>query len=85
MPMRWRCPPLNSCGNQFTAAGFASPAATWGNILAEGGTRLFLAPWIANLAALSIIILVWGIIMRGHGLREHYDPNRLGGDGLRTP
>jgi peptide/nickel transport system permease protein len=58
--------------------GIPPPAATWGNILAEGNTRLFIAPWIANLAGLAIIVLVWGVNMLGNGLREHYDPRLAG-------
>ena len=58
--------------------GHPPPAATWGNILAEGNTRLFIAPWIANLADLAIIILVWGVNMLGNGLREHHDPRLVG-------
>jgi peptide/nickel transport system permease protein len=65
---------LQETALSFLGLGLPPPAATWGNILAEGGTRLFIAPWIANLAGLSIILLVWGVNMLGNGLREHYDP-----------
>ena len=65
---------LQETALSFLGLGLPPPAATWGNILAEGGTRLFIAPWIANLAGLSIIALVWGVNMLGNGLREHYDP-----------
>ena len=65
---------LQETALSFLGLGLPPPAATWGNILAEGGTRLFVAPWIANLAGLSIIALVWGVNMLGNGLREHYDP-----------
>jgi hypothetical protein len=54
------------------------PAATWGNILVERNTRLFIAPWTANLAGVAIIVLVWGVNMLGDGLREHYDPRLAG-------
>lgn len=69
---------LQETALSFLGLGLPPPAATWGNILAEGNTRLFIAPWIANLAGLSIIALVWGINMLGNGLREHYDPHMLG-------
>ncbi len=62
----------------FLGLGLPPPAATWGNILAEGNTRLFVAPWIANLAGLSIIVLVWGVNMLGNGLREQFDPQMTG-------
>lgn len=68
---------LQETALSFLGLGLPPPAATWGNILAEGNTRLFIAPWIANLAGLSIIALVWGVNMLGNGLREHYDPRMV--------
>jgi peptide/nickel transport system permease protein len=65
---------LQETALSFLGLGLPSPTATWGNILAEGSGRLFVAPWIANLAGLSIILLVWSINMFGDGLREHLDP-----------
>ena len=65
---------LQETALSFLGLGVPPPAATWGNILAEGNTRLFVAPWIANLAGMAIILLVWGINLLGNGLREHYDP-----------
>jgi peptide/nickel transport system permease protein len=65
---------LQETALSFLGLGVPPPAATWGNILSEGGSRLFLAPWIANFAGLSIIILVWGVNMLGNGLREYCDP-----------
>ena len=69
---------LQETALSFLGLGIPPPAATWGNILAEGSTRLFIAPWIANLAGLAIIALVWGVNMLGNGLREHYDPRMAG-------
>jgi peptide/nickel transport system permease protein len=39
---------LQESALSFLGLGIPPPAATWGNILAEGSTRLFIAPWIAN-------------------------------------
>jgi peptide/nickel transport system permease protein len=69
---------LQETALSFLGLGLPPPAATWGNILAEGNTRLFVAPWIANLAGLAIIILVWGVNMLGNGMREQYDPRLVG-------
>ena len=69
---------LQETALSFLGLGIPPPAATWGNILAEGSTRRFIAPWIANLAGLAIIALVWGVNMLGNGLREHYDPRMVG-------
>ncbi len=58
----------------FLGLGIPPPAASWGNMLAEGRDRLAVAPWIANLSGLAIVIVVWGVNMLGNGLREHLDP-----------
>lgn len=69
---------LQETALSFLGLGVPLPAATWGNIPSEGGSRSFLAPWIANSAGLAIIILVWGVNMLGNGLREYYDPQSAG-------
>ncbi|WP_458098134.1 ABC transporter permease [Roseomonas sp. WA12] len=65
---------LQETALSYLGLGLPAPTATWGNILSEGSSRLFVAPWIADLAGLAIILLVWGINMLGNGLREHVDP-----------
>jgi peptide/nickel transport system permease protein len=65
---------LQETALSFLGLGVPPPAATWGNMLAEGRDRLFVAPWIANSAGLAIVILVWGINIFGNGLRELLDP-----------
>ena len=65
---------LQETALSYLGLGLPAPTATWGNILAEGSSRLFVAPWIADLAGLAIILLVAGINMFGNGLREWVDP-----------
>ena len=65
---------LHETALSFLGLGVPPPAATWGNMLAEGRDRMWVAPWIANLSGMAIIIVVWGINMLGNGLREHLDP-----------
>lgn len=65
---------LTESALSFLGLGLAPPTPTWGNILAEGRDRLLVAPWIANLAGLAIIIVVSGINLMGNGLREYLDP-----------
>ncbi|HEY4200636.1 MAG TPA: ABC transporter permease [Devosiaceae bacterium] len=65
---------LQETALSFLGLGVPSPAATWGNILAEGRDRLFAAPWIANAAGICIILLVLGVNLFGNGLREILDP-----------
>lgn len=71
---------LQETALSFLGLGVPPPAATWGNILAEGRDRLFAAPWIANSAGIAIILLVLAVNIFGNGLREKLDPrsNRVG-------
>jgi peptide/nickel transport system permease protein len=69
---------LQETALSFLGLGLPPPAATWGNILAEGRDRLLVAPWIANLAGGAIILLVLGVNLLGNGLRETLDPKRAG-------
>jgi peptide/nickel transport system permease protein len=68
---------LQETALSFLGLGLPPPTATWGNILAEGRDRLLVAPWIANLAGLAIILLVLGINLFGGALRDLVDPRRL--------
>ena len=65
---------LQEAALSFLGLGLPPPAATWGNILAEGRERLFAAPWIANAAGLAIILVVVSVNMLGNGMREFLDP-----------
>ena len=65
---------LRETALSFLGLGVPPPTPTWGNMLAEGRNRLWVAPWIANYSGIAIILVVWGINMLGDGLREHLDP-----------
>ncbi len=65
---------LQETALSFLGLGLPPPAATWGNMLAEGRDRLWVAPWIAHFAGLAIIVVVWAINLLGNGLQEHLDP-----------
>ncbi|MDB5560860.1 MAG: hypothetical protein JWN11_278 [Hyphomicrobiales bacterium] len=65
---------LQETALSFLGLGVPPPAATWGNILAEGRDRLFAAPWIADAAGICIILLVLAVNLFGNGLRERLDP-----------
>lgn len=67
---------LTETALSFLGLGLPPPTPSWGNILAEGRDRLFVAPWISNSAGIAIILIVWGINMLGNGLREKLDPGR---------
>ena len=65
---------LQETALSFLGLGVPPPTASWGNMLAEGRDRLWVAPWLANSAGVCIILLVWGVNLLGNGLREHLDP-----------
>ncbi len=65
---------LQETALSFLGLGVPPPAATWGNMLAEGRDQLWVAPWIANLSGLTIVVVVWATNMLGSGLQEHLDP-----------
>lgn len=68
---------LTETALSFLGLGLPPPIPSWGNILAEGRDRLFVAPWISDTAGITIMIVVWGINMLGNGLREHLDPKGI--------
>jgi peptide/nickel transport system permease protein len=68
---------LQETALSFLGLGLPPPTATWGNILAEGRERLWVAPWIANLAGCAIILLVLAINLLGNGMRDILDPKRI--------
>ncbi|WP_052699705.1 ABC transporter permease [Martelella endophytica] len=65
---------LTETALSFLGLGVPPPTPSWGNVLAEGRDRLFVAPWVADSAGVAIILVVWGINMLGNGLRERLDP-----------
>lgn len=65
---------LQETALSFLGLGVPPPAATWGNILAEGRDRLFGAPWISTAAGLTIIALVMAVNAFSNGLRDELDP-----------
>ncbi len=65
---------LQETALSFLGLGVPPPAATWGNMLAEGRDQLWVAPWIANLSGLTIVVVVWATNLLGSGLQEQLDP-----------
>ena len=54
--------------------GVQPPDATWGNILADGKTFLFDAPWLTFIPGLTILVVVLAFNLCGEGLREAFNP-----------
>ena len=61
----------------YVGLGTQPPAASWGRMLADAQTLIHIAPRLAVLPGLAIVILVLGLNLLGEGLRDALDP-RLG-------
>lgn len=59
----------------FLGVGVPAPTATWGLMIAEGKSAMFLRPWLVALPGLAIFVLVTAVNLLGDGLR----------DGLQAP
>jgi peptide/nickel transport system permease protein len=58
----------------FLGFGVPPPHATWGNILSDGKSFLFDAPWLTYIPGLSILIIVLSFNLFGEGLRDALNP-----------
>jgi peptide/nickel transport system permease protein len=69
---------LAEAGLSYVGLGVQPPAASWGRMLAEAQTYVFLAPWLAIAPGLAIFLTVLGLNLLGDGLREATDPKLRG-------
>ena len=58
----------------YLGLGAQPPAASWGRMLAEAQTLMYLAPQLAIYPGLCIVIAVLGFSLLGDGLRDVTDP-----------
>lgn len=58
----------------YLGFGVPPPAATWGNILADGKTYLFDAPHLTLIPGLAIFLTVLSFNLMGEGLKETLNP-----------
>jgi peptide/nickel transport system permease protein len=58
----------------FLGFGVPPPAATWGNILADGKRFIFDAPWLTLIPGTAILVVVLAFNLFGEGLREAFNP-----------
>jgi peptide/nickel transport system permease protein len=65
---------LTESALSFLGFGVQPPHATWGNILADGRTFLFDAPWLFLIPGAAILIIVLSFNLVGEGLREALNP-----------
>jgi peptide/nickel transport system permease protein len=65
---------LTESALSFLGFGVQPPHATWGNILADGRTFLFDAPWLFLIPGAAILTIVLSFNLVGEGLREALNP-----------
>jgi peptide/nickel transport system permease protein len=65
---------LTESALSFLGFGVQPPNATWGNILADGRTFIFDAPWLFFTPGAAIIIVVLAFNLVGEGVRESLNP-----------
>ena len=59
----------------FLGFGIQPPQASWGNMLANAQSYITMAPWVAVIPGLCILVTVLAINYVGDGLRDAIDPN----------
>ena len=65
---------LAEAGLSYVGLGAQPPAASWGRMLAEAQTMVGLAPHLAVVPGLAILLTVLGLNLMGDGLRDALDP-----------
>lgn len=62
----------------YLGVGINPPTATWGNMVADAYPHLMLAPWLAIIPGICIIVLIISLNVVGDGLRDALDPRLRG-------
>ncbi|GAB4394331.1 MAG: ABC transporter permease [Kiloniellaceae bacterium] len=65
---------LAEAGLSYLGLGTQPPAPSWGKMLNEAQTLMYLAPQLAIIPGLAIMITVLGLNLLGDGLRDLLDP-----------
>lgn len=65
---------LAEAGLSYVGLGAQPPTPSWGRMLAEAQTMISLAPHVAIVPGLSIVLTVLGLNLMGDGLRDLLDP-----------
>ena len=65
---------LTESGLSYLGFGVQPPNASWGNILSDGRTFLFDAPWLFVIPGGAILIVVLAFNLVGEGLRDALNP-----------
>ena len=65
---------LAEAGLSYVGLGAQPPTPSWGRMLADAQTLVALAPHVALIPGLTIVLMVLGLNLLGDGLRDHFDP-----------
>jgi len=65
---------LTESALSFLGFGVRPPYATWGNILADGRSYIFDAPWLFLIPGSAILVVVLAFNLVGEGLRDALNP-----------
>jgi peptide/nickel transport system permease protein len=68
-----------AAGLSFLGLGAQPPTAEWGAMLAQGRGLLNIAPHVASLPGVAILLVSLGLNLFGDGLRDALDPRNPGG------
>lgn len=69
---------LADAGLAYVGLGAQPPVPSWGRMLAEAQTMIALAPHVAIVPGLAIVLTVLGFNLMGDGLRDVFDPRLRG-------
>lgn len=69
---------LAEAGLSYVGLGAQPPTPSWGRMLAEAQTMIALAPHVAIVPGLAIVLTVLGLNLLGDGLRDALDPRLRG-------
>ncbi|MEM7269438.1 MAG: ABC transporter permease [Pseudomonadota bacterium] len=65
---------LAEAGLSYVGLGAQPPIPSWGRMLAESQTMIYIAPHLAIFPGLAIVLTVLGLNLMGDGLRDVFDP-----------
>ncbi len=65
---------LAEAGLSYLGLGTQPPQPSWGKMLSEAQTMMFIAPQMAILPGIAIVLTVLGLNLLGDGLRDILDP-----------
>jgi len=65
---------LAEAGLSYVGLGAQPPTPSWGRMLADAQTLVAIAPHVALIPGMAIVLTVLGLNLLGDGLRDHLDP-----------